>query len=582
MSEDDPIEIAQISFYLAKPGQTFATVLSAEKDVGDRKAAKQFEFEVEGAACRLHYFETASKRSNPPWLDFVNDKIPPRDRITFSGLSKSPNGILLINIDDQVLAATFGRSASSYLEETAFEPDFGIKTAMNLCGNEEVRQTRSQSNTVTPTQIDRQVGKPADTFTFGLSEAEDLHYISAHIKGDKNVTLQGRNNLTIKVVGEGRLTWPLIVARCREFREAFGRKDFASLFPNYKNFRQASPEEIEILDTELLGCLKVRDFARINLGIPEFVLEDGYSFSYSDHAKRDNAVYAFLDVQQLEDQLDLDRLTAKQLKNKRIFAYSHEEDRILSYRRWRLYNCLVFEHKLDNKYFVLANGRWLEVDGDFYASIMKFVADTLHEEPCENAYMNIDISNPDEKRNKESIFNEEICKRRPSAVLFDRARLRIGTGRADKEFCDVLDLTDAGRIRIIHCKPYKDSSSTNYLFAQANLYSAAFLQDQVFLAEIRAHIDASPSQRKADYLAYIKSQIADLNAADYDICLWLLFDRLKAKPDKTQIPLIALYELKLTHDNLRNILKFKDIVLRFVPVGKVQFRTDRKRPAKAA
>jgi uncharacterized protein (TIGR04141 family) len=487
-----------------------------------------------------------------------------------------------LNVDGEVFAATFGRSAASYLDEGALEPDFGIKTAMNLCGNEELRQTRSQSNTVTPTQIDRQVGKPADTFTFGLSESEELRYISAHMKGDKTVTLQGRDHLTVKVVGENRLTWSQIVVRCREFRGAFKKKDFATLFPNYKNFRDASPLEAEALDKELISALKARDFTRISLGIPEFVLEDGYSFSYSNHAKRDNAIYAFLEPSQLEDQFSLDEVTIEKLRAKRIFAYSHEEDRILNYKKWRLYNCIVFERQLAKKYFVLSDGRWLEVDGTFYATIMKFANDVLREEPSEEAYRDIDISKHDEKTNRESIFNEEVCRRRPTAILFDRAKLKIGGGRADKEFCDILDFTDAGRVRIVHCKPYKDSSSTNYLIAQAKLYCAAFLQDQTFLAEIRAHIDASQCPRKADYLNYIKDHIANLNAADYDVCLWLLFDRLEGKPDKVKLPLMALYELKLMHDHLRHILKFKDVILRFIPVHKVQFRTDLKPQAKAA
>lgn len=582
MADDNPVDISQISFYLAKPAQTFESVLSTDKNIVVRKAAKQFDFEVEGAPCRFHYFESFSRKTNPSWLDFINDKISPDDRIAFAGSSESPNGILLINIEEQVFAATFGRSASSHLDETMFEADFGIKTAMNLCGNEEVRQTRSQSNTVTPTQIDRQVGKPADTFAFGLSEAEDLRYISAHMKGDKNITLQGRDSLTVKIIGESRLTWPSIVARCREFRDAFTKKDFATLFPNYKNFGLASPEEIEALDNELISQLKARDFSRIHLGIPEFVSEESYSFSYTDYAKRDNLVYAYLDVQQLDSQLKLDDVAVEELRSKKVYAYSHEEDRILSYRSWRLYNCIGFEHRIGEKYFILSDGRWLEVDGDFYNTVMKFADEVLHEEPCEDAYINIDISKLDEKKNKESVFNEEVCRRRPSAILFDRAKLRIGAGRADKEFCDILDLTDAGRIRIIHCKPYKDSSSTNYLFAQANLYSTAFLQDQMFLTEIRTYIDQAPSPRKTDYLEYIKAHIAELNAADYDVCLWLLFDRRERKPDKLKIPLMALHELKLMHDHLRNILKFKNIILRFVPVGKVQFSTVRKRPAQAA
>lgn len=108
MAEDDPVEIAQISFYLAKPKQTFATVLSVDKDVHLRKASRQHDFGVEGAQCRFHYFETASKRSNPPWLDFVNDKLPFEGRIVFGALNESPNGILLINVDDCVFAATGG------------------------------------------------------------------------------------------------------------------------------------------------------------------------------------------------------------------------------------------------------------------------------------------------------------------------------------------------------------------------------------------------------------------------------------------------------------------------------------------
>ncbi|WP_316181351.1 MULTISPECIES: DUF6119 family protein [unclassified Bradyrhizobium] len=571
MAEDKPVQIAQISFFMAKPGRTFETVLNVDKTT--QRATTQFDFEFEGEMFRFLYFETVSRKSNPPWLEFVNDRMPRSARVAFAALSKNPNGVLLIKIDDQVFAACFGRSASTCLDDAGFEPDFGIKTAMNLCGNEEIRQTRSQSNTITPTQIDRQVGKPADAFTFGLSEAEDLRYISAHIPGNKNVTLQGRNNLTIKVIGQNKLTWSLIVAKCREFRDAFHRKDFATLFPNYKNFRQASPEELTLLDAALLERLSRRQFELIALGVPEFVLDEEYSFTYSNNKKRENTIYSFLSVEQLDEHFDLDKISIEKLKAKHIFAYSSEEDRVLPYRRWRLYNCLVFEQKLNGKYFVLSDGRWLEVDGDFYRSILDFAERTLDEQPCEVAYANIDISDMSEKRNKESIFNSEVCRRLPSAILFDRAKLRIGGGRADKEFCDILDKTDAGVVRIIHCKPYKDSSSTNYLFAQASLYSAAFLRDQIFLTDIRSFISSRPAGVKEGYLSYIAEHTAELNGRDYDVCLWLLYDNRSPKPERTKISIMALYELKLMYEHLRNILKFRRVVLRFVPVRKVQFTT---------
>src|SRR5687768_10851992 len=120
MEESEPAEIAQISFYLAKRNQTFESVLNGEKDCTARKNATRFDFETDGATCRFHYFESTSPKSNPPWLDFVNDKVPPGQQLAFAAQSQSPNGILLINIDERVFAATFGRSAASYLEDTAF------------------------------------------------------------------------------------------------------------------------------------------------------------------------------------------------------------------------------------------------------------------------------------------------------------------------------------------------------------------------------------------------------------------------------------------------------------------------------
>ena len=574
--ENEAAEIAQISFFLAKQDTTFATVFDPNKDVLTRTDARQHSFDVDGASCQFVYFESMSTRTNPPWLDFVNENLPEDDVISFKATSRSANGILLVTISERIFAATFGRSAGGYLDKSSLEPDFGIRTAMNMCGNEEIRQTRSQSHAITPTQIDRQVGKPSDTFVFGLSEAEDLRYISAHMKGDKNVTLQGRDNLTVKVIGENKLSWETLIARCRSFLEAYGRRDYARLFPNYKNFQQVSENDASRLDQALIKLLRKQDFQHIQLGIPEFVSEEEFSFSYSNYTVKDNAIYSFLDAKQLSDHLKLKDVTVDKLKSKHIYAYSHTEDRILPYRKWKLYHCIVFEKEIDNRYFVLSDGRWLEVDRDFYQDIVNFTKKVLHEEPCEPLFTNIDISDDQDKQNKELIFNREVCKRRPTAILFDRAKLKIGEGPRNKEFCDILDLTDRDEMRIIHCKPYKDSSSTSYLFSQAQLYCEAFVSDKTFLDEIRGHIKATNNDAKDKYLKYIKEDLAEVNGQDYLVCLWLLFNRSDPKPNKADMPLMAQYELKLIYQRLRYAYKFQDIVICFVPVKKTNYRTDRK------
>ena len=577
MADTNEAEIAQITFYLAIESATFDNILDDEAGLDGKLGVRKTDFKVGDAECRFIYFETYSERTNPPWLDFVNEKVDAGAPFIFADASRSPNGILLLKTEERVFAAAFGRSAASSLNKKMVEPDFGIKTAMNMCGNEEIRQTRTQSNAITPTHIDRQASRPSDSFVFGLSEAEDLRYISAHIKGQKNTTLQGRDNLTVKVIGEEKLTWERLITRCQTFRERFQARDYIELFPNYRNFQPATETETEILNGLLLEALKTKDYSKIDLCIPEFLSSEEYGFSFSNKPKKENKIFSFLSPSQLEEVFkNPDDLTIERLESKKVFAYSPAEGRVLGYMRWPIFDCLVYEHAIDTDYFVLNSGRWTKVDPEFHQSIVDFMANKVREEDAEPWCCEIDISDDDAKQNTEAKFNNKVVELRPGTILFDRAKLRIGTGRKDKEFCDVLELTAEGQVRIINVKKYKDAASINYLFSQAKFYCEAFLNDDTFLSEIRSHIDKSACPVKADYLAYIKPAIEDNHGRDYKLCLWLLFSKADAKPDKNDIPLIAQYELKLMHDHLRRICKFQDIVIRFIPVKMTRYTQSKK------
>ena len=183
-------------------------------------------------------------------------------------------------------------------------------------------------------------------------------------------------------------------------------------------------------------------------------------------------------------------------------------------------------------------------------------------------------------KNREYIFNKEYCRRRLESVHFDTAKLRIGSGISNKEFCDILDITEDGLVRVINCKPYKDASGINYLFSQAKFYSNAFLTDEVFLQDIRKHIAQSTSSKKSAYLDIIPTELDKHRGENFRICLWLLYDEKLDLPTKEGIPLISKFELKLMHDHLLRICKFREIVLRFIPVKFANFMTA-KSPQKA-
>lgn len=571
----DEQELGQISVYLAKPNTDLKAIVEWDK-VASKLKVEERHLVVDSVACQFVYFETRTPKSNPPWLDFANEQLAADDRIFFSSTSHSANGLLALDVDGRLFIAAFGRSASALLVRRALESDFGIRTAMNLCGNEEIRQTRTQSHSLTPTHIDRQVGRPSGTFVFGLSEAEDLKFISAHLKGDPLVTLQGRDHLTIKMLGRKKISWERLIDRCRTFSAAYDRQDFVSLFPNYRNFKPADDKDVSELDQRLLDALIAEQLDEIRLWIPEFIPDDEYSFSYSDHAKTENQIYAYLDVRQLPEQLKLKDLTIKKLQDRRVYAYSHAEERVISSKWWSLYDCIIFEQKLHEDYFILTDGEWKQIDDDFYKSVMDFVATQVRQEASEPLYEGISIADTKARKNREAVFNSEACRLRPQSIRFDAAKLRIGGSRKDKEFCDILDLTDAGIMRIINCKPYKGSSAISYLFAQTRFYCESFIRDQAFLDAIRKHIRASTSPTKKDYLRHIRASIKDVNGSDYQVCVWLLCDKRSKLPNKPDLPFMAQYELKLMHDHLQQSCKFRTVILRFIPVEIANFVTAKK------
>jgi uncharacterized protein (TIGR04141 family) len=578
-------EISQIAIYLTKPKTNLEDAIEWPTIVRKPSYTRR-SFAVGERSCEFIYFITQAVRDNPPWLDFVNAQLS-SDQLAFRDQSKSPNGILAITIRDRLFIATFGRAASGALKRDQLEPDFGIKAAMNLCGNEEIRQTRTQSHSVTPTHIDRQTSRPSEAFVFGLSDAEDLKFISAHMKADSSVTLQGRDHLTLKVIGTEKLSWEKLIDYCEIFATAYNDDSYVKLFPNYRNFKPASSNEIKTLDAALMKVLQTEKWDELDLWVPEFLANDEYSFSYSDREKKQNVIYSYLQPSQLALEMNLSKATADTLRNKKVYAYSHAEERVLSSKSWSVYSCVVFEHQLNSEHFILTDGVWKKVDGDFYDAIVKFVRDKVVEEPAEKAFTNISIADMKEMKNKESVFNEEVCRLRPSAIMFDRSKLRVGKDIRNKEFCDILDLTDDSRImRIINCKPYSGGSALSHLFAQASFYCEAFVSDQNFLNDIRGHIKKSKSPHKAKYLKFIKTNQKDVVGSDYRVCLWLLCDSRKPLPTRNDMPLMARYELKLMHERLQRVFKFKDIRIRFVPVVMTDFKKMKapkaKRPGKTA
>lgn len=577
-------ELGKISIYLAKAGKAFDDVVDNKKIPAEHDEFKIRDFDVDGHAVRFFCKQAKTVNpENPPWLDFVNEKLDGNEnKIHFDSYTKRPSGLLLVSIQNRVLAASFGTGGGSLLKKFQFHDDFGIKTAMNMCGNTELRQTKSSTHAFTTKITDRQLSKPSEAFSFGLNENEFLQYISAHLPKNSNVTLQGKDSLTLKIIGEEKLSWEKLISYGKTFIAQYDSEDYKKLFPNYPNLQTVPKEKSEELDLKLVEMIKNEDYARIHLAIPEFIADDEFSFSYTNYNKKENRVFSHIEISHLksENVIDFDNPTIEEIGRKHVFAYSHEQDQILGYRKWELYRCFIAEIELQGEYFVLSNGTWRKVDTDFYNTITQFVDVVIEEEMVPVQFHNISISDKKRKQNREEVFNRKYCEINDSAIKFDQAKLRIGNGSKDKEFCDVLEYRNGNPAWIIHVKKYGGSDSINYLFSQARFYCEFFLSDKVFLEEIRQHVQESGHQKTQDFLDHIKEKQEDLIGKDYAVKLWLLYDKSKPPPQKSDLPLMAKYDLKLTYERLRDVLKYSDVKLSLIPVEMISFTTAEKKNKK--
>ncbi|ELB2136851.1 DUF6119 family protein [Vibrio parahaemolyticus] len=566
------IELGQVSFYLAKPKNTMDSVLDFEKILPVSDNFQIRDFKVQDVDIRFYCMLSESSSGNPPWLDFINQKLDGKT-IQYPSYSKRPSGLLLFKIGTDILAAAFGSKGTSLLERKKFLPDFGIKTAMNMCGNTELRQTKSSTHTATTKSIDRQLSKPSDSFYFGLDDAEFLRYISANLSNNKNITLQGKDNLTVKLIKDDKFSWDKLIRYSKKFITKYRSDSYKKLFPNYPNFKSVN-EDLELeLNDKLSEQLMNRDFNNKHLAIPEFIPNDEYSFSYSNKKKQDNDIFSHIDIEHLGNECKLKNYDVDYLSKRYIYAYSHSEDKILGYKRWSVLDCIVAELEHEGCYFILNEGVWKEVSRDFYDSVCDFISKCIDTVDIDEKYHNICISNG--KQNREEVFNEKYCGVNKNTIKFDQAKLKIGTGRRDNEFCDILQLEN-NLMEIIHVKKDGGSHSLSYLFTQSRFYCEFFLSDKNFISDIRDYIDnyeGVGDDVKSKYLEYIKNEPADIIGRDYAVRLWVLYSRRKKKPELEKLPLMTKYELKLAYEKLRNVHKYNSVTISFVPVNTVNHKT---------
>lgn len=103
-------ELGKITLYLSKSGKSFQDVVDKQKiREQDSTNFKVRSFQVDGIDCKFYCQQVINNASTvPPWLDFVNENLDDNDSLDFKPKSERPSGLLLINKNNRIFAASFG------------------------------------------------------------------------------------------------------------------------------------------------------------------------------------------------------------------------------------------------------------------------------------------------------------------------------------------------------------------------------------------------------------------------------------------------------------------------------------------
>jgi uncharacterized protein (TIGR04141 family) len=425
----------------------------------------------------------------PRWLKFVNTGIEG----TLKEITNRTNAaVLLLKRKKRVFAITFGHGRH-LLNEKAEESDFGLKGALNALRHDSLRSVDSFAIEEQTVHKRSQASRASGLEVFGIDVSHDIMRAVTGIPR-ANVALQAvagtGGTLSISAHtdfrGLGPLTDLLIsLYRKRSYREHFAWVD---------NVRRVTDLGIvEQLQSNLVEDLK-KPAPRSYLAPPEPLEWDSvHEFGYTH--RRNNRDVDMTLASWLQNIAE-DALTVETIQNNKVFAYGEDEDE--PWKKWSIYDCLVFETSHAGRRFVLTAGEWFEIDRNLAEQVGRVVRGIT------KAKLSLPsvLVKQDGSLETEPDYNQRVVEENDSMALLDRKSARCRGTASGIEVCDLLSKDND----LIHVKHRKGgSSSLSHLFAQARMSAEALLRDADFrrdarrlLREIRPSLQARIPTAKPD------------------------------------------------------------------------------------
>jgi len=408
----------------------------------------------------------AQNSSTPPWVAMIN---PHLEAPVGEAHTASISAVLIVSFNDHLFALTFGHG-KSLLNPTSWVRDFGLLATLNRVNPTKLRSVDSKIYDDLVVTTRKQTSKSSKMDSFELDVGRAL------VRG---VTGDAENNPCFsRLTGADglRLTTELNIADLADLLEevlnAYQDTAYQEAFGWIDNIREIDPARNVELDEQLTASLVDAEATSAYLAPSDIVDWDMIlGFNYTGGAKR--ITYSELN---LRDYLRILQgkgtvLSPEVLKRHKVrLKYEGHDD---FQDAWAIYDCLVWETVLNERTYVLFDGRWFEIEPSYAERVSAHV----------NSLISDAIQFPNSPFGQsEGDYNTAVEIAFPDTYALLDCQNFLPTGAATRiEFCDLLSTTR----QLIHVKKRSGSATLSHLFSQGSVSADLFLQDQALRTAIR-------------------------------------------------------------------------------------------------
>lgn len=471
------------------------------------------------------YVKTPEEKQ-PTWTPFINAGIT-----TDLDLSnKSNSAVLLIEVDDRVVAYTFGYGRFM-LNQNYFLPDFGIKTALNTLRHDSLKSVDIFTVDRSAVQKRTQAVRSSSVDVFGIDVSKDiLRAVTGNPKED--IPFQSISGGDYVYSFGAYIEFDDLIETSQSLISYYTQETYKDQFSWVDNIRRLKNDSKRSELDEILRCaIDAKDATNLAITAPEVVSWDniaGFSFTRSK-----STIYPTLIIEDYLNSLSNDSISLSTLKNHKLFIYDSDSNEM----QHSLYKSLYFEIVDDSKTFILFSGDWFEIDNDFVVELDQALAQipistlefpTVHNWTDEGK----------EKIESEGDYNERTSNLK-SYHLLDKKLIKSRTTTSAIELCDLM----TNDKQLIHVKHKKGGSSgLSHLFAQGYVAAEVTISDKEFRKKARTKLRSiHPSLDSLIPLDGIRS-------SDYEVVYLVLGD--DNLTVKTALPFFSKINLVKAFENL--------------------------------